>query len=135
MKRIMIIEIDRDQAINLLKQVVEGNEEFMYQTPAEKGGPCLYVYEGEPSCGIGKALALAGVSIELLKEIDERGRAMSIHSLYEKGTEKYGFRLTASADLVFTRFQRMQDGGFSWGSCLEQAVKASGPSRPYGDCD
>jgi len=125
-----IIEIDGDQAVNLLKQVVEGKEDFIYTSPAIDDGICLYIYEDEPSCGIGKALALAGVSIDSLKEMDGIGWATSIRALSERGTEKYGFTLTVDAELVFSRFQRSQDSGTSWGFCLRQAVKNSALLSP-----
>lgn len=105
------------QALELLDQVVGGRETVIYDTLYG----CLYERHGRPSCGVGRALALAGVPIDTLAEMD----AMESSSINYSGTADVlrgaGVTLDTRAVEVFHVFQKMQDARYPWGTAYTHA--------------
>jgi hypothetical protein len=120
-----IIEIDNSRALDLLYEVVLGNEEFKYQEVNTKNGEsgCYYVHDNQPSCGIGKALALAGVPISVLKKMDGNHSGINIDAAVEIEEAKACFTLTPQALRIFAIFQDYQDHGEPWGTCFQRTIE------------
>lgn len=114
--------IDRQQALDLLEQVVdEGGRDFVY--PQDENGNCQYVRDGAPSCLVGKALFKAGVKMEDLIRLDE-GTADTNGPVAACAMDDV---IPGVADYealyVFNQAQQTQDLGDTWGSALDAARK------------
>ena len=110
--------IDARRALELLTDVVEGNEEYRYEYVedlAEGGTSCVYQVNGEPSCLVGHALIRAGVPMSFLVRMDEELAAAEVMDAY------LGASVTKGAVKVFDAAQVRQDGGQTWGEALEYA--------------
>lgn len=113
--------IDHHKAIELLREVVKGNEFHIYQEPKVNGEQkgCKYYWDGEPSCLVGKALALGGFTNDQLAELDNSPDAdggTNASTIYQHFPE-----VTAAASLVFDRAQTMQDRSHPWRAALQEA--------------
>jgi len=112
------IVIDEDRALELLRNRIRGNEDFVYQRHEDM---CFYIYDGCPSCLIGQVLHDAGVSIEDLSIMDgniENGYDTDIASLYLERLLPDNLSLTWPAIQIFVFAQGEQDKGISWGQVL-----------------
>ena len=120
-----IIEINKDRALDLLREVVQGNEEYKYQFVSKGKGEsgCFYVHDGQPSCGIGKALALAGIPIAVLKKMDKNDQGLNIDAAANIAEAKACFKLSFPALRIFAIFQDYQDNSEPWGVCLRQTIE------------
>lgn len=120
----MTTVIDRTLATHLLEQViaVTGKEFFYRRTPA---GKCVYEYNGKPSCGIGKALFLAGLPIGVLEALDQEGTDSTAIEDSKSILAKHDIMFTEAGMSIFSFFQHYQDQGTSWGNSLESAVLES----------
>ncbi|HEX2242263.1 MAG TPA: hypothetical protein VHK27_03210 [Gammaproteobacteria bacterium] len=132
------IVIDHHRAIELLNQVIAGNEDFVYPKRVGDMGVeyCDYVRDGQPSCIVGKALHLAGVSVEMLKRVENNRPLQKFWNddlnRYVDFGEMLGIQLTWLAAIAFEEAQRIQDDGSSWGVAVRKATnyvteKASSP--------
>lgn len=119
------VVIDKERALELLTQVVdaEGPEFIYWPSKREEGGTsCKYVKGNEPDCGVGRALALAGVPIKTLIQADNRDLGSGVNALHRTGwLEEHGVSLTPGAARVFVGFQVMQDAKTPWGESLDYA--------------
>jgi len=117
------IVIDAERAIELLRNRVQGNEDFVY--PRLDGDlSCKYESDGCPSCLIGCVLFDTGVSVEDLKNMDllyEKMIDTDIGSLYALDNLPSNVRITRQAVDIFSAAQSAQDTGLSWGKALEKA--------------
>lgn len=118
------IFIDFETARNLLSEVVsEGGDAFVYK-PTSKDY-CTYWNSktGKPDCGVGRALAKAGVPGEILQRWDENATGVAdIRSLYAQGTcARDGVHITNDAMQYFAIFQRNQDAACEWGEAQHKA--------------
>lgn len=112
-----MIEIDGAKALSLLEQVVEGDEDFTYESP--NGAFGIYMHDGEPSCMIGQAFHLAGVSIETLGWMDKEIRGLGVR---DPGKfEEKDISLTPEAYQIFSVAQNQQDLRLPWGEALDAA--------------
>lgn len=127
----MTITIDRDKALDLLKQAVaQRGEDFTYEMPEPDEGTCLYWHEAEagPGCIVGLALSIAGVPNDVLAAFDRNEPGdeggSSIYSLANRGNlSENGIEVTPSALAVFGCTQRAQDQGATWGTAVEYGEK------------
>lgn len=78
---------------------------------------CRYEYEGAPSCLVGHVLYRAGVTVDLLRQLDQEG--------CPAGALAYGVEsVEVGAALVLDVAQRYQDNGATWGEALDMARDA-----------
>ena len=126
-----MIKINATDAIRLLDIVVaEAPEDFVYPklefpgagTTVVQSEACQYQYQGAPSCGVGKALFKAGVSLDQLKGMDGTKLDTDIYSLWTQDLLPGGLTLTEGAMSVFDTFQRHQDKRTGpWSESLDHA--------------
>lgn len=131
----MTIEIDKARALRLLEEAVaERGESYLYGTP---DGSCVYVTkDGQPSCGVGLALAKAGVPADVLAYIDyNRDGAYESNRFDETQIDALDIVdylrekdvvIEAEAAEVFRTFQREQDLEIPWGAALDEAKGQNG---------
>jgi hypothetical protein len=122
------------QAYTALYHVVQespNGRDTVYEPPVpEYPGRCLYTYNGEPSCGVGKALAALGVPLNVLTILDtsspsNNGPLAAGSDYFTWNLEREGFRLTAEAHDALSRFQRLQDRACTWGEALDHVVSSA----------
>jgi hypothetical protein len=120
----MTTVIDRTLAVQLLEQVVAaGGEDFVYgRTPM---GKCLYQHEGKPSCGIGQALFLTGLTIETLDSLDQEGIDSSAIQDTTHILREHDLLFTEAGMSIFSFFQLYQDQGTAWGNSLRSSITES----------
>lgn len=121
------IEIDRDRAVELLREAVAARgAEYVYSKPVDMiechGEPCLYVHRepngiATPGCGVGDALHRAGVPLLALAEYEGENAGAACQGLNADGTTAS----TPDAIQVLKDFQSWQDAGWSWGQSLAKA--------------
>lgn len=110
--------IDENRALELLRNRIQGNEDFVYQ---RRDNMCFYVENGCPSCLIGQVLHDVNVSIEDLSIMDgniENGYDTDIGYLYLERLLPKNLSLTWQAIQIFVFTQGEQDKGISWGQVL-----------------
>lgn len=118
--------IDEHKAIALLREVVKGNEFHVYvQAPSGDGADddetvCRYQYAGQPSCVVGKALALAGASVDILEWLDDGGNGAN-GALSAIQLSDHMECVTSTAAILFNEAQVRQDNGETWGEALQYA--------------
>jgi hypothetical protein len=124
----MTIEIDEHRAIALVREVVAGNEDHIYEykpdlVGGDDGGPsaCVYEYNGSADCLIGQALYKAGAPIEVLRRLNECGAIYS--HMVKPLLEEFDIFLTPQAIDVFSAAQGCQDQGDTWGEALRVAER------------
>lgn len=128
-----MIEINRSKAISLLELAVDRRgPDFVYSQPRKEINTrshgrvmeygCWYEAGGAPSCGVGLALHLAGVQLNVLDDMDQVEGDTSIDKVAWV-LEDNGVHLTEEALAVFTTFQTNQDFHATWGNALEAAKK------------
>lgn len=115
--------IDAREAITLLQRVVVGNESFIYRDCApgsdDVNATCKYVRGDAASCLVGKALALAGVPLNVLAAFDS-----GPFTAGASGLGKY-LPITERALRVFSEAQNVQDShGATWGAAVTAALGA-----------
>lgn len=115
------IVIDAQRALELLRNKVHGNENFVYPYA---GQTCVYVMNDCPSCLIGQVLADAGVSLKDLRVMDtirELDIDTDIKSLYQADVLSEDLIITEEAVDIFRIAQIAQDQGQAWGDALANA--------------
>lgn len=128
------ILIDTDRAFALLHEVVDPNPTKVYQpsTTAEGNSACVYVRDGQPSCLVGRVLALAGVAVEDLARMDEGtpdsgtedepagdgDSESAFEVLWENGALPDYLEVTPDAADILIHVQSRQDQGVRWGDAL-----------------
>lgn len=117
-----MITIDADRAIELLRQVVEGREDYVYDQDGSRSSwaICRYVGTGGdcPDCLIGHVLHLAGVPLDLLAA--HEGAAINDDRLLAALTAA-GFTITLQAAVILAEAQTAQDHQYTWGNALAEA--------------
>jgi hypothetical protein len=100
-------------AVALSAVVEQYGEDYVY--PTWDSG-CTYERNGSPDCGVGKALAYLGVSVDTLTYMD---------CAFPTGinfVQIPDVHITTPARAIFATFQAAQDGGFTWGLALREAL-------------
>lgn len=121
------INLTYEHALALLERVVaEAGEGYTYIRRPHQYAPhtrCLYVHEGKPDCGIGRALHAAGVPVEELMRLDDDllPASWALDRLRGIGILSSAFQ----ASLLYTSFQNKQDEGHPWGEALNHAIYAA----------
>lgn len=116
------IELNRREAIEALREIATGKEDYVYVDPSPATVPvvgyvnCHYAHGDEPGCLIGHALAAQGVPIERLQHFDES--ANTVAGLVERGELSFSDEAVLFA---WGRAQSAQDTGRSWGAAIEEA--------------
>lgn len=115
-------QIDIDRALDLLRRVVEGREDYVYQRLTDGSGEDVCAYfdltTGQPSCLVGHVLAEVGVTLDTLP--DRHNVGSGIHHLDVPGVE-----MTRGARRVLSAAQRAQDRGTPWGEAAARAQVAA----------
>ena len=123
----IVITVD-DVRKGLTELVQEYGEDFRY-TPKHKSESdserCLYVWNGEPDCIVGKLLHRMGVPLERLQRADNGPVGMParelLHWLILEGvleSDQEVQELAYALDVA----QSLQDDGSSWGVVLERTL-------------
>ena len=104
-----------ERAKELLLQVTEGREDYVYQNPdPEHPAACYNHWNGEPSCLIGHAIAADGIDLveEVGAELDAAGAVEDIYGQWEENAVR-----------LWVKAQIRQDGGYPWGKAAQYAIK------------
>lgn len=109
------IKIDEHQAIATLRELAQGNEDFVY---TKHDRACLYVHDGQPDCLVGQALHKLGVPLDALERIQD-GDAFETTAI-DVVTDD-AFELTDGAVRVFKAAQAEQDNRQRWADALRAA--------------
>jgi hypothetical protein len=116
----LTIVIDAAKALDLLAGAVKARGEgHIYP---DFNGACYYTASGEPDCMVGEALSQAGVSIDVLDGLNNRGAFMSDCRDYLAAN---GVTVTEDAGKVFRAAQERQDIGNTWGDAYKVAADLS----------
>ena len=114
--------ITKDMALDALATVVNRSGAGFVYPYQESGAPCVYVANGEPSCGVAQALDLLGVDREVLASMDSRNSdqngPVSARAIKTMVPE---IEITRAACWVLDSFQQKQDAGATWGLALTEA--------------
>lgn len=119
------MNIDANQAIQLLRDSVAGREDFIYKSPDgltadDQGYHCEYAHDDCPGCLIGVALHKAGVTVDQLAKLP----ANYINNKdVKKKLAAFGCTMTDEAQEVFRGAQSRQDSGHTWGDALAYAER------------
>lgn len=115
-------EITLKQAIQATwEEVVAKGQHYKYTPPAD-ADRCVYVHEGEPSCGVGHVLINRfDVHTNRLKKADLSGGTGAWELLSKLHGEGVAYT-TAPVREFFATFQASQDQGDSWGHAFGVAV-------------
>lgn len=108
----MVIRFTATQVLDALSAVVKGNEN--YRDPrAGTSTACQYIIDGEPSCIVGRVLALLGVPNKVLAEMDGCGNPMfavdGVLALAE-----HGYEFEKEAEAMLDTAQQRQDRARTW---------------------
>lgn len=116
------IDLSYDKALTLLQGVVaKAGGDFIYRRRrVEETYSCLYVHDGEPDCGVGRALHEAGVPLDRLRAADED--SLSAFTLLMQLEDEGVLTCDPLASVLLDHFQSEQDGGMSWGMALQRAI-------------
>jgi hypothetical protein len=117
--------ITKDEAVEMLRATVSGEEEYVDQGWVDGDG-CRYAsyesddkdYEDYPGCLIGQVFSRLGATREQLVAMDRCGG--TIVALARDGD--IPFEVSDSALLVFAAAQNQQDEGKPWGEALDAAL-------------
>lgn len=121
-----MIEISDERIIELMHEVVEGKEDFVYRPTSGDG--CMYlrygehgVPTGEGSCLVGQVLIKAGVPVEALALHEGNGA----HAILEGGEGNHQVAVVSeTARHALAAAQEKQDSRWTWGDALAVFDKA-----------
>jgi hypothetical protein len=123
-----MIEITVDSFVDGTEAILEefGENHVYEMRDSEHGLSCVYVYQGEPDCIVGKFLANAGVSLDLLKEADNNtfGGGISAYGLLGNLVDRGVITIEGDAFTALCRLQGSQDEGTPWGEAVHEAMEA-----------
>lgn len=111
-------ELTGRRAIELLREVVAGKEDFVYEAPDPELKLCVYTYGGACSCLVGHALLKAGYDIEQIRALDV------VRDGLPTGAGDIPNHLpdvTHAAADIFDAAQAVQDNGQTWRNALDSA--------------
>lgn len=112
------IEIGYDEAVEILNELIEGKEDFVYKPQVQGSSACVYVWDGQPSCLIGQLLARKGADNEFLHECDQRGPVAALVATGLLVCDERTMRLLADV-------QSDQDRGTRWDFAVQRAILAT----------
>lgn len=107
--------VNANIAWHALQTITDKNPDHVNNPNGE--GMCFYQRNGEPSCGVGKALAHLGMTSDELYFMDNLSLLQGVNEV----TMPDGWYLTEYARQVFAAFQSAQDNGQTWWAALEDA--------------
>ena len=116
----MIKVIKYDEVVAMLKAIVAGKEDFVYQF---EEGSCVYWTDGEDgtrdaSCLVGHVFQAWGVLSDLPQIFRHSSAIRAAGVLREKGV----LVLTHKALVLLGSVQRLQDEGIPWGEAVQEAL-------------
>lgn len=106
--------------IGIVRAKAAETPDFVYSTPLvnqQDDPPCVYVYNGCPSCLIGHALFEAGVITPSLES--QTGNSKAFGQL----TDELGLELDGDEAYWLRMVQRSQDTHLPWGESVKRADK------------
>jgi hypothetical protein len=112
-----MITVTDEQVTEVIRAIVaEFGEDYVY--PRFEGDGCWYVWDGKPSCLIGRVLHRLGADIEALKSCDDLG-GFQEEILVMVDIDMSDLTLTA-----LRYAQSQQDQRHSWGEALRVYLRA-----------
>jgi hypothetical protein len=110
-----MIYLTYDRALELLEQVVAGNEDLVYEKP--DGSPiCSYASgKNTDGCGVGQVLGRLGLTVRQLADLDGVGDVREIQE------ESHYIEFDDDALKLLSTFQYEQDRLNTWGEALRRA--------------
>lgn len=115
-----MIEITLESAIEGVTAIVEEfGENYVYERPY--GASCLYVFDGQPSCIVGKFLAKVGVPLERLARADEARGVIARDLIGQLEYEDVIATDVPEVGRFLDVLQSEQDSGYHWGEALKLA--------------
>lgn len=110
--------ITKEQVVDALKDVVTGNEDYIYEEHYEH---CWYTdpETGTPACLVGHVLSK--VDPDLLREISRFRR--DNEAGWGSVSSGFGVDIDPKASAILAEVQCAQDNGSSWGAALDRALE------------
>jgi hypothetical protein len=113
-----------------LDQVIESNPLHTDRRASTGKLGCRYMEHGEPACLVACVMAQLGVSLGVLKMLDDEGTAPG--SVQLRGTiHPIRKRFTPSAWDLLVYLQRENDAGWEWDRCRQHAFDPKNRSRRF----
>lgn len=118
--------INAAKALDLLGEVVEGREDFVYFRVTDEGyGTCQYFADGQPSCIVGHVLAKVGIPVDDQVEWNSN----SIKGVAARSDRPFGdvvFTIKALDILSSAQYEQDSAGApddevHNWGAALHSA--------------
>ena len=120
------ITIDGPRALELLREVVKGKEDYVYVNAigeqADDTGniTCSYSHGPQPGCVVGHVLYSAGATIDQLIQLDHFTGSGSIEFATAEALD-----ISREARVLLAAAQYAQDTGLTWGTALATAERAA----------
>ena len=114
--------LDADGAIRSLRTVVfEKGPDYVYRRVNAYGlkGACVNFHNGEPSCIVGHAFGLLGLTAEKALEIGVASTTIASASCELLNRSDFDWEFTDDASRILALAQDYQDSGESWGEALK----------------
>jgi len=113
-------KVTYEAVLSALTEVVAAEvPEYSYEPKeGEEGTRCFYVWEGQPDCGVGRALHKLGVPLEALSEHEGVGA----QSLLDHLELDEVIATDEQSKYMLRAFQRRQDVGVTWREALKTAT-------------
>lgn len=120
--------IDARRALELLIDVVDGNENYVYEklpVGPDASEKCVYAHDGQPSCLVGQVLFRAGWTVEEIAALDPKWDSDTLQPYGGYSADEipgyFPDRMTHVAGQILAGAQGAQDTGSPWGVALEAA--------------
>lgn len=102
--------------------IAKKGEDFQYVVP--RGGTCLYVEEGAPSCLIGHYLIDLGFPMDAFKALEGNGAESLFHEENLKEImASHGFTAEPEAVYAMGKVQDLQDNEYYWGDAYSRVFE------------
>ena len=112
-------QISAVSVLNMLSEIVEGHEDYVYDTEAG----CVYFDgKGAPSCLVGHVLAAYGYTDILFTDWITHDGTEGNAARFESVTQRIELPFTDSAVRILDYAQHLQDQRISWGDAYSMTL-------------
>lgn len=119
LKTIALTEIQKH-----VRRIVAENPSYVYGVDSPVKGSCVYVYRGEPSCLLGRAMYAAGVPIDELQSMDRYSKTVLGNLLSSASFE----------NVVKDTFYKLEGDEKAAASWLQRVQEEQDEDEPYDEC-